>query len=92
MIVTRPFVAGCSKPAVSNQRDFFFSPVALEGEYLAISEDIFDCNDWGEGRSATGIQQVMLGVPLNILWYIEKPPKTKNYPAQNVNHAEAEKP
>ena len=59
--------------------------MALEREYLAISEDIFDCNDSGERESATAIQQVMPGVPLNILWCIEKPPKTKNYPAQNVN-------
>lgn len=29
---------------------FFFSYMALEREYLAISEDIFDCNDWGERK------------------------------------------
>lgn len=59
--------------------------------HWAMSGGSLSCHNWGLG-DAVCIRWVETGMQLNSLLYTWHPTTTKNYSAQNVNSAEAEKP
>lgn len=64
-----------------------FAPQFLSPGYLALSGDIFGCCNWKTyWHLLAGCQML-----LSILQCTGKLPRTKKYPVQNVNSAEAEK-
>ena len=60
--------------------------------HLVVSWDIFSCHDW---RVGWGLILASSGYSPRCYWHPTRhrtAPKTKNYPAPNVNSAEVEKP
>ena len=72
------------RPKLPNWRRFFFYPRG----HLAMSGDIFGCHTGGM-LASNGLRP---GMPLNALQCTGQTPPKKDYPTQNVDSAEVEKP